>query len=182
MDKVFSIILLTGIMFSCAACAQVRKVNDTPVKTLDFNRYLGTWYEIARFDHRFEKGIEFTQAVYSLKPDGTVRVENSGIKDTKFKRSIGKAFRPDAEKEPARMRVSFFGPFYSDYRVLMIDPDYKYALVSSKGPNYLWILSRELTLPPAVKQSIIYEAQSRGFDTSRLKWVLQQRESLFIEQ
>lgn len=179
MKKVMSILILMGILLICAACAGAKTVDVTPVRALDLSRYLGTWYEIARFDHGFERGVEYTQAVYILKPDGTVRVENSGIKDGKFKRSVGKAKRPDAVYEPARLRVSFFGPFYSDYRVLMVDPDYRYALVSSKGPKYLWILSRETTLPPEVRESILQEAQARGFDITKLKWVVQERGMMF---
>lgn len=175
MKKVFLIITAMSILFSCAACAHCRSVNDTPVQTLDLNRYLGSWYEIARIDHSFERGMKFTQAVYTIKDDGTITVVNSGIKDGKFKRSIGKAKRLDGVNEPGHLRVSFFGPFYSDYRVLMLDPDYRYALVSSKGPNYLWILSRDITIPDDVLGEILDEAQSRGFDVDRLSWVTQTR-------
>lgn len=179
MKKVFLIITAMSTLFSCAACAQNRSVDDTPVKNLDLNRYLGTWYEIARIDHSFEKGMDFAQAVYTLNDDGTVLVENSGIKDGKFKRSIGKAKRPDGVNEPALLRVSFFGPFYSDYRVLMVDPEYRYALVSSKGPNYLWILSRDIIAPDDVLEEILEEAQRRGFNITRLTWVAQTKEEVF---
>lgn len=170
-----SLTLLTAMcMILCnSSCTKARAVDDTPIRNFDLMRYLGGWYEIARFDHSFERGIEFAQAHYSMNADGTVRVENSGIKDGKSKQSIGKAKCPDPANEPARLRVSFFGPFYSDYRVLMLDPEYKYALVSSKGPNYLWILSRTPQLPDEILQTILDEASRRGFDLTRLKWVKQ---------
>lgn len=173
MKKVFLVFSIIGLLLCCAACANGRSVDDSPVRVLDLNRYLGRWYEIARFDHGFEKGIEYAKAVYTLNPDGTVRVENTGFKKGKFKRSIGRAKLPNPAKEPGRLRVSFFGPFYSDYRVLMIDPDYSYALVSSKGSKYLWILSREKDLPYEVQAAILEEAQSRGFDIHKIKWVEQ---------
>lgn len=162
-----------GILLGASACAGAKNVNDTPVRTLDLYLYLGRWYEIARFDHSFERGVQYAKAVYTINQDGTVRVENSGFKNGKFKRSIGKAKLPDPAKEPARLRVSFFGPFYSDYRVLMVDPDYNYALVSSKGPKYLWILSREPEVPSEVMDNILSEAARRGFDIDKLIWVKQ---------
>lgn len=162
-----------GILLSCGACSKENMVNVTPVRSLDLARYLGSWYEIARFDHSFERGMEFTQAAYTLEEDGTVRVENTGYKNGEFKSSLGKAKRPNPIKEPAVLRVSFFWPFFSDYRILMIDPEYRYALVSSKGPDYLWILSRYPTVPDDVLVEIVTEAEGRGFDTTKLIWVKQ---------
>ena len=101
-----------------AGCVSGPKVDNAPVAELDLNRYLGEWYEIARFDHSFERGVEQAKAVYMLKEDGTIKVENSGIKDGKPKTAIGKGKRTN---EPALLRVSFFGPFYADYRVMKID-------------------------------------------------------------
>lgn len=159
-------------MIGCA-CS---KVDNTTIKEFDLSRYLGTWYEIARFDHSFERGISYAQAHYSLKEDGTVKVENTGIKDGEYKESVGKAFQPDPENDPALLRVSFFGPFYSDYRVLMLTPDYDYAVVGSKGSNYLWFLSRTPEVPSEILQAMIDEAQRRGYDTSKLIWVEQDAE------
>lgn len=179
MKRTLTIISAMCIIFSCNACTPKKNVNDNPVRQFELDHYLGTWYEIARIDHSFERGMEFTQAIYSLNPDGTVRVENSGIKNGKFKQSIGKAKCPDSITSPAHLRVSFFGPFYSDYRVLMVDRDYRYSLVSSKGPDYLWILSRDPQLPDDVLHEIMSEAHVRGFDTTRLKWVNQPRQIPF---
>lgn len=170
MKKMFYFLLLMCLIIPCA-CASGRTVDNTTVKNLDLNRYLGTWFEIARFDHSFERGVEFATANYILRDDGKVRVVNSGLKDGHYKESIGKAFLPDPAGEPARLRVSFFGPFYSDYRVLMLSEDYHYALVGSKSAKYLWILSRTPYVPEQVMEQILAEATRRGYDTSLLHWV-----------
>ena len=99
-------------------CESVPKVDNAPVAALDLDRYLGEWYEIARFGHSFERGVEQAKANYSLKDDGTIKIVNSGIKDGKPKTAIGKGKRTDT---PALLSVSFFGPFYADYRVMLID-------------------------------------------------------------
>ena len=155
-------------MAIAAGCVSSPAVDNSPVSSLDLDRYLGTWYEIARFDHSFERGVEEAKAVYMLNKDGTVKVINSGIKNGKPKTAVGKGKRTD---EPGLLRVSFFGPFYADYRVMMIDADYSYALVGSGGANYLWILSRTTSLPDGVKSAILAEAIRRGYDTSKLIWV-----------
>jgi len=149
-------------------CVSGPKVDNAPVAALDINRYLGEWYEIARFDHSFERGIERAKANYTLNEDGTIKVVNSGIKDGKPKKAIGKGKRTD---EPALLRVSFFGPFYADYRVMMIDANYKYALVGSGDADYLWILSRTPTLADAAKSALLVEARRRGYETGKLIWV-----------
>ena len=166
------------VMFSiiCAllpACAKAQQVDNTPVGNLDLEKYLGNWYEIARFDHSFERGMECTQATYSLNSDNTVRVANTGWKDGVFKTSVGKAFQPRPVEEPALLRVSFFGPFYSDYRIMMLSKDYKYALVGSKSAKYLWILSRTPAVPEGTLNQILVEAANRGYDISKLIWVKQ---------
>lgn len=167
MKMLFAVIAATMI----TGCVSGPKVDNTPVAALDLNRYLGEWYEIARFDHSFERGVEQAKAVYTLKEDGTIKVENSGIKDGKPKTAIGKGKRT---KEPALLRVSFFGPFYADYRVMKIDEAYTHALVGSGGANYLWILSRAKVLPDAAKSELLDEAKRRGYDTDKLIWVRQQ--------
>ena len=153
-----------------AGCVSGPKVDNAPVAALDLNRYLGEWYEIARFDHSFERGIERAKANYTLNEDGTIKVVNSGVKDGKPKTAIGKGKRTDT---PALLRVSFFGPFYADYRVMMIDANYKYALVGSGGADYLWILSRTPTLAGDAKSELLAEARRRGYDMDKLIWVEQ---------
>ena len=155
-----------GLLF--VRCSTAQSVDNAPVAALDLQRYLGDWYEIARFDHVFERGLEFCKANYALREDGTIAVTNTGIKAGKPKTSSGKAKITDT---PALLRVSFFGPFYSDYRVMLLDADYQWALVGSKSADYLWILARSPELPQETLSVIIAEAQRRGYDTSKLIWV-----------
>lgn len=145
-------------------------MDNSVVKKLDLNKYLGDWYEIARFDHSFERGLEYCKANYALRADGKIAVTNTGIKDGKPKTSEGKAKTTDT---PAVLRVSFFGPFYSDYRVMLLDANYQWALVGSKNAKYLWILSRTPKLPQQTLDTILAEARRRGYDTTKLIWVKQ---------
>ena len=168
MKKIMMYVMIAVAML--AGCVSGPKVDNAPVAELDLSRYLGEWYEIARFDHSFERGVEQAKAVYTLKEDGTIKVMNSGIKDGKPKTAIGKGKRTDT---PALLRVSFFGPFYADYRVMKIDAEYTYALVGSGGADYLWILSRTSTLSDAAKRELLDEAKRRGYDTDKLIWVRQ---------
>lgn len=171
-----TLVSISTAMCLLACSCQVQKVDDkatfdnSTVATLDLNRYLGDWYEVARFDHPFERDMEYTRAYYELRPDGKVDVFNSGFKKGNFKMAKGKAKLSD---NPAMLRVSFFGPFYSDYRVLYIDPDYQYALVGSKSPKYLWILSRKPQLDIQAKYMLINEASMRAYDVDKLIWVKQ---------
>ena len=163
-------IMIVALVAVVAGCVSGPKVDNTPVAALDLNRYLGEWYEIARFDHSFERGIERAKASYTLNEDGTIKVVNSGVKDGKPKTAIGKGKRTDT---PALLRVSFFGPFYADYRVMMIDEGYTYALVGSGSADYLWMLSRTRVLPDTTKSELLFEAKRRGYDTDKLIWVKQ---------
>ena len=163
-------IMIVALVAVVAGCVSGPKVDNTPVAALDLNRYLGEWYEIARFDHSFERGVEKAKANYTPNEDGTIKVVNSGIKDGKPKTAIGKGKRTDT---PALLRVSFFGPFYADYRVMMIDEGYTYALVGSGSADYLWMLSRTRDLPDSTKSELLSEAKHRGYDTDKLIWVKQ---------
>lgn len=147
-----------------------QKVDNSTVGSLSLDRYLGTWFEIAKFDHSFERGVEFSTARYYLTDKGSIKVVNSGVRDGEQKTSIGKAKTTDT---PGLLRVSFFGPFYSDYRVMMITEDYRYALVGSKSPDFLWILSRTPVVPKDILNTILTEARSRGYDLSKLIWIQQ---------
>ena len=151
-------------------CVSVPKVDNAPVAVLDLNCYLGEWYEVARFDHSFERGVEQAKANYTQNADGTIKVVNFGVKDGKPKTAIGKGKTTDT---PGLLRVSFFGPFYADYRVMLIDKDYTYALVGSGSADYLWILSRTSALSETAKSELLSEAKRRGYDTGKLIWVEQ---------
>lgn len=169
MKRIMSI-LIASLLLLAPSCAKGNRVDNSTVKNFDVGRYLGPWYEIARFDHSFERGLIHAKANYSLNPDGKITVTNSGIKNGKMKTSTGKA---KFTNTAGRLRVSFFGPFYSDYRVMMLSKDYNYALVGSKSPNYLWILSRTPEIPENILQVILDVASGRGYDTDKLIWVEQ---------
>jgi apolipoprotein D and lipocalin family protein len=144
----------------------------TPVKPFDKEKYLGKWFEIARLDYKWEKDLSNVTATYSLRDDGTIKVDNRGYhyKKTKWKNSVGKA-KPAGAPDEGKLKVSFFGPFYAPYNVIAIDDNYKYALVAGKNLKYLWILSREKTIPDPVKDNYIKLAKSIGYDTNALVWV-----------
>ncbi|MDE6311600.1 MAG: lipocalin family protein [Muribaculaceae bacterium] len=166
MKKIFTLSVLLCLLAGCTKPT----VDNSVVSDLDLNRYLGSWYEIARFDHSFERGMEQTKANYVLREDGKVDVLNTGVKNGKYSEAKGVAKLTDT---PAKLRVSFWGPFYSDYRVMLLDDDYRYALVGSGSDKYLWILSRTPQISSEVKAKILAEAQKRGYDTDKLIWVKQ---------
>ena len=165
-----NLIGLILMVIGLTGCGSQLTVDNSVVEELDLNRYLGDWYEIARFDHSFERGMEQTKATYTLREDGEIGVLNTGIKDGKPKEAKGKGKLTDT---PALLRVSFFGPFYADYRVMMLDADYQYALIGSGSDEYLWILSRTPKLTDEVKTVLLNEARRRGYDTDKLIWVKQ---------
>ena len=162
------LILIICAMSLFSNISRAQDLDKSTVKTLDLSSYLGTWYELARFDHTFERGMQEVMAFYELRDDGKIDVINSGIKNGKYKVAYGKAKLTD---ETGVLRVSFFGPFYSDYRVLMLDEDYEYALVGGKNDKYLWILSRNPELEDEDYDKILTEASRRGYDISRLIWI-----------
>ncbi len=146
------------------------------VKPFDQKKYLGTWYEIARLDYKWERNLDNVTATYSLKKNGQIRVDNKGYnyKKNQWEESIGKA-KPAGDPQEGRLRVSFFGPFYSGYNVIAIDRDYQYALVAGESTKYLWILSRSKDIPNAVKQDYLQQARAIGYNTSALVWVKHNR-------
>lgn len=165
------LLLMGGVAIAKARAPQSsQSIDRTPVRKFDLARYMGTWYEIARFDHKFERGLEAVQTTYTLEPDNRVKVENSGYDLRKGRRSVavGKGRATDI---PGRLRVSFFWIFYSDYNVLELGPDYGWALVGSSSPKYLWILSRTPTLPQETLDEILHLARQRGYDTEGLIYV-----------
>lgn len=139
--------------------------NIKPVENFKADRYLGTWYEIARIDHRFEKGLSKVTAQYSLREDGGIKVVNRGfsVADGAWKESVGKAFFV-AGKDKGHLKVSFFGPFYGAYVVFELDqPGYQYALVSGPDTSYFWLLSRTPVMDSALRDRLIDRAVAEGF-------------------
>ncbi len=166
-------VAITTLVLSLTSCVAIPK-GAVAVNGFQKDKYLGTWYEIARFDFKFEKNMDHVTATYSMLDKKTIRVENKGydIKQKKWKQSIGKAkFVRDSSE--GRLKVSFFGPFYSGYNVIELDPEYKYALIAGNDLDYLWLLSREKTMPEAIKQKYLDKAKTLGYDTSRLIWTNQ---------
>ena len=162
-------ILLSTLLLT--ACLGMPK-QVQPVNNFQLERYLGTWYEIARLDHSFERGLSHVSANYSLLPNGQVRVLNRGYSEQKktWKQAEGKASfvqTPDI----GHLKVSFFGPLYSSYVITDLDESYQYALISGYNHSYLWILARQPQIPDAVKNRLIAKAQSLGFDTRQLIFV-----------
>ena len=157
------------VLYSCGG-ATIPK-NATAVDDFDKARYLGKWYEIARLDFKWEKNLNNVTAEYSLNENGTIKVDNRGynVKKDKWEQSIGKA-KLVTKDNVGMLKVSFFGPFYSGYNVIAIDPDYKYALVAGESLKYMWILSRETTIPENIKAEYLRKAKEIGYTTSDLVW------------
>lgn len=166
------VIFCASINVSCMGRGAA-DVDTSTVRALDVKRFMGRWYEIARFDHRFERGVTHAIADYTLLPDGKIRVVNSGMKNGKPKESVGKAKLPNPSEYPGRLKVSFFLWFYSDYYVLELAPDYSHAVIGSSSDDYLWILSRTPQLPRDVLLALLERIEARGYDISKLIWVEQ---------
>ncbi|SMY32327.1 lipocalin family protein [Photobacterium andalusiense] len=154
--------LLTG-------CTTGKPNNVEPIIHFDVNRYLGQWYEIARLDHSFERGLDQVTATYSLNPDKSIKVINRGfnITDQQWQQAQGKAKFVE-QPNIGHLKVSFFGPFYGSYIIFALEKDYSAALVSSYNYDYLWILARDKTLSPKVLNKYLTLAQQVGFDTKKL--------------
>ena len=167
MKRFFLMACVVGLFAACDAS----DIDNSTAKLVDLNRYLGRWYEIAKFDHSFERGLDYAMANYTLRDDGKIDVLNTGIKDGRAKDAKGIAKTTDV---PGLLRVSFFGPFYGDYRIMMLADDYQYVLVGGSTDKFLWILSRTPQLDDATKTLILAEAERRGYDTNKLIWVKQQ--------
>jgi apolipoprotein D and lipocalin family protein len=147
--------------------------NVSPVSEFDLNRYMGKWYEIARLDHSFERGLTSVTATYSQREDGGVRVINRGYNADKelWKSAEGKAYFVGAETE-GYLKVSFFGPFYGSYVILELDrKNYSYALVCGPNRNYLWVLSRTPVLDGEIVDRLVQKAKALGFETEKLIYV-----------
>ena len=147
-----------------------------PVDNFDLDRYLGTWYEIARLDHRFERGLSQVSATYSKRSDGGVDVINRGFNSQagKWKEAKGRAYFI-GEPDVAHLKVTFFWPFYGGYNVIELDhANYSYALICGPNKNYLWILARTKKLDASITESLINQAKDLGFNTSELILVEQE--------
>jgi len=163
-------------MFLLASCTGL-PTNVEPIDSFDLSRYLGDWYEIARLDHRFERGLSAVTATYTLRDDGSVEVKNQGFdsKKNEWKNAIGKA-KFKANDDVGHLLVSFFGPFYGSYVIFELDENYQYAFVAGNTKKYLWLLSRTPTVDTALIERFTERASALGFDTSSLIFVDQSLE------
>jgi apolipoprotein D and lipocalin family protein len=166
------VVVLTLLALLVGGCARIPK-DVRPVERFDLDRYLGTWYEIARLDHRFERGLTNITATYTMRDDGGVQVVNRGFRpDTgEWEEAIGRAYfvgKPDV----ASLKVSFFGPFYGGYNVIELDRDnYQYALICGPTRSYLWILARQPTLEESTMRALVEKARDLGFEVDKLIYV-----------
>ena len=170
MKKLMTALFITGVLL-LQACSQLPE-NIEPVTDFDVNRYLGTWYEIARLDHSFERGLQQVTAEYSLRDDGGIKVVNRGFDTQKqeWDEAIGKAYFV-GDKDVGQLKVSFFGPFYGGYNIIALDEAYQYAMVCGPDRSYLWILARTPDLDQSIVDNLVKAAGGLGFATQELIYV-----------
>lgn len=181
MNKLIEFYALFPVVMIMTGCAGFFGNADPPMPTVsnvDLTRYAGTWYEVARLDHRFERELTNVTARYTIQPNGEIEVVNAGYKespDGKFSTITGKAWVPDPA-EPGHLKVSFFLWFSSAYNIVALDPDYQYAMITGANLKYLWILAREPKLDDATYQRLVKSAADSGFRTDGLIKVIQRWE------
>ncbi len=167
--KAFALALCSLFVTGCVAAPRGVDV----VNPFDLERYLGTWYEIARLDHRFERGLSQVSANYSKRADGGIDVVNRGFsqQNKSWKEAKGRAY-PVGDPELASLKVTFFWPFYAGYNIIDLDQDhYRYALVCGPNRDYLWVLAREKQLDEAIVDRLVTKAKGLGFQTDALIFV-----------
>jgi apolipoprotein D and lipocalin family protein len=167
-------IVFCFVVLSLAGCTGIPSGIE-PVQSFDARRYTGEWYEIARLDHRFERGLTHVRAVYTLKPDGTVSVENKGFNPKKCQWSDIEGSAHFLQKpDVASLSVTFFPPFAGGYHVFALDrKNYQWAMVAGPTKDYLWILSRKPSLDSKILERLINEARAKGFPVDQLIMVNQ---------
>jgi apolipoprotein D and lipocalin family protein len=172
MHKLFIPVMLLGLIL-LSGCASKDVNGMKPLETVNFvdlGRYVGQWYEIARYHHRFQEGCVGSKANYSLRDDGKITVINECYDKSfsgKLRAVKGKAWVVDKETN-ARLKVSFFWPFSGDYWIIDLGQDYEYAVVGHPNRKYLWVLSRTPSLDENVYQSILTRLQKQEYDISKL--------------
>ena len=174
-------LIWTGALILLAGCSGVPK-GLQPVVGFDAEKYLGHWNEIARLDHRFERGLTDVTADYRKLPDGRIGVINRGFDPEKnqWKEARGVA-RFQGKHDAGSLEVSFFGPFYGAYNVLVLDPQYRYELVAGPNRNYLWILARSPQLDPETLAALVERAKGWGFATGKLIYVEHKHTPIMVD-
>jgi apolipoprotein D and lipocalin family protein len=172
--KKFSLpLMFIALLVFIAGCSTAPPDGVKSVSPFDVNRYLGQWYEIARLDHSFERGLSEVSATYTLQTDGSLEVLNKGYdaKRDKWKSATGRALFTGPPTQGS-LKVSFFGPFYGGYHVIALDQvGYQWAMISGPDRDYLWILARSKSLAPSVRDALLQQAADFGFATQKLIWV-----------
>lgn len=174
LHRVLLLLFLAGLPLLNACTAPPEGV--TVVTPFDVKRYAGQWFEIARLDHSFERGLTDVSATYRLEADGSVAVVNRGFDAAKgaWKEAVGRALFT-GDSNTASLKVSFFGPFFGGYHVIALDPGYRWAMVIGPNTGYLWILARDKQLPPGVREQLVAQAARLGVKTNELIWVEHRR-------
>ena len=170
------VVLMLTTLLAMTGCSTTPPAGMSAVTPFEIARYTGKWYEIARLDHSFERGLTDVSATYTQQPDGSVEVINRGHDGAKWRQAVGRALFT-GEPSRASLKVSFFGPFYGGYHVVALDQQhYRWAMVVGPDRDYLWILARDKQLPTGVRDRLLSQAKAQGIDTDRLIWVNQTRE------
>ena len=167
-----SILLAISLTLFFVGCSQ-KDPNIKSVQRVDLNKYIGSWYEIARYEHRFEKDCKNVVATYSIKKNEKIEVINRCTKMTTGEKTeaTGEAYAVDETN--SKLKVSFFWPFYGDYWIIMLDENYSYAVVSEPSKEYLWILARDKKLNEEVKNKILTNLKNLDYDLDKLIWTVQ---------
>ncbi|MGB4226291.1 MAG: lipocalin family protein [Candidatus Dechloromonas phosphoritropha] len=168
---------IPALLLGLTACSTAPPEGVTPVKPFDLSRYEGKWYELARLDHSFERGLSDVSATYRAQADGSVEVINRGYDTARgeWRQAVGRALFT-GDPNTASLKVSFFGPFYGGYHIVVLDQqNYRWAIVVGPDRDYLWILARDKQLPAAVRDDLLAQARKLGFGVDKLIWVAQTR-------
>ncbi|MDO9599984.1 MAG: lipocalin family protein [Azoarcus sp.] len=171
-------VLLLAPLLVLSACSTMPPEGVAVVTPFDIARYEGKWYEVARLDHSFERGLSDVSARYRMQADGSVEVINRGYdsKRGEWREAKGRALFTGSP-ERGSLKVSFFGPFYGGYHVVALDQQhYRWAMVIGPSRNYLWILSRDKALPVGTREQLLEQARALGVDPAQLIWVAQTRD------
>ncbi len=165
--KTYPFALALLVLAGCRSTSKLEVVSE-----FDSGRYLGTWYEIARYPHRFEKGLSAVSAEYSANDDGTIKVVNKGyLAEKKEWKSIEGVAKPKDDPTRGWLKVSFFKPFYASYKIVHLDPGYTEAIIAGPTYGYLWILARDPVLPPEHLSELVAKTAAMGYDTNKLVFV-----------
>lgn len=173
------LLTIPAIVFTLFSCTSSIPEGVVAVQPFYKEKYLGKWFEICRLDYKYERHLSNVTATYSLNDNGSIKVENRGYNEMEkeWKQTVGKA-KFVKDENIGMLKVSFFGPIYSGYNIIAVDKYYKYALVAGESLRYLWILSRDTTMPENVKNEYLQLANKIGYDTSKLVWVKHDKHSL----